>query len=185
MFIVDDVYLQGDLSQQDSLEHFNSHVISADNLVNGRPLAYYKDCNGATVDGASVGQLIVVNCTNVRIANLTVTDANLGIQTDFVDGLTITASTVSGNDFAGVWIWKASNVTVARSNVSFNAAGIRLTAVDHVDLVEKVLETNGYGLHVSLCQHLWVWTNEGVDSHWAGIAIDGARELPPGGKKVL
>ena len=184
-FIDDGVYLQGDLSQQDSLEHFNSHVISADNLVNGRPLAYYKDCNGATVDGASVGQLIVVNCTNVRIANLTVTDANLGIQTDFVDGLTITASTVSGNDFAGVWIWKASNVTVARSNVSFNAAGIALTAVDHVDLVENVLESNGYGIEVSLCQNVGLWTNEVVDSHWAGIAIDGSPYLHAEGNRVL
>ena len=61
------------------LSSFNSHNISVDNQVNGKPLYYYKDISNINVDNISVGQLILANCTNIAIKNLLIEHTDIGI----------------------------------------------------------------------------------------------------------
>ena len=62
---------QGITIRGDSPEQFDSNVITPDNMVNGRPLLFYKDCGGLDLDSIEVGELIVANCSQVSVTNLT------------------------------------------------------------------------------------------------------------------
>src|SRR6266581_4238130 len=62
---------QGITIRGDSSEQCDSNVITPDNMVNGRPLLFYKDCGGLDLDSIEVGELIVANCSQVSVTNLT------------------------------------------------------------------------------------------------------------------
>jgi len=44
----------------------SSHSIDVDNLVNGKPIRYFKEESGLVVDGLDIGQLIVVDSTTFQ-----------------------------------------------------------------------------------------------------------------------
>ena len=73
-FVNDGVYIKGNI-----LQHFNSHTILDDNIVNGKPLYYYKDSGGFIIDGIPVGQVILANCTNIDAKNLQINNVPAGI----------------------------------------------------------------------------------------------------------
>ncbi|NIN65975.1 MAG: hypothetical protein GTO63_15040, partial [Anaerolineae bacterium] len=92
-----------------SVLQYNSHAISHSNLVNGKPVYLYADCAGLNLDGMAMGQLIVANCTGVRVVNLHLVDTDVGIQMAFVDGAEITNNSFSYNWF-GVHITSSVNI---------------------------------------------------------------------------
>ncbi len=113
------VYLVGD-----SLLHFNSQTVTADNLVNGEPLLYYKDCPSLSLSAIAVGQLIVVNCRNVRAADLHIADTNAGILMAYVVGATIEGNNVSNNRL-GLAFAHSSDVTITANIIAQNDEGLR------------------------------------------------------------
>ena len=46
--------------------YWNTHTISNTNLVNGRPIYYWKNKNSGTIS-IQTGQIILASCTNVLI----------------------------------------------------------------------------------------------------------------------
>ena len=95
-----------------TVEHFRSHTIAPNNTVDGRPLVYHRDCNGLSVEGVTIGQLIVANCTGVRVAAQRVEGASRNaLQFAFVDGLNVTDNDVEGT----AWVFESNNVTIARN----------------------------------------------------------------------
>jgi len=89
------------------------------NLVSGQPLYYYTDCSGLTVDGVSVGQLIIANCRNVRVSNLQLSLSRYPLKVMFVNGATISDNTINGGAFIdGLLITHSSNLMVTGNSIS-------------------------------------------------------------------
>ena len=131
------------------LENYNSHAIE-NNTVNGKPVYYYKNQNGGTVP-SDAGQVILANCTNMRIAGFTFTNLSTAINLGFsayniiMDnhcygnriGIllvvsinnTIMKNNCSGNSEDGISLEASSNNTIADNNCSGNSKeGISLEA---------------------------------------------------------
>lgn len=102
-----------------TLPHFNSHLIPANNTVNGLPLRYYKDCAGLDVNGTAIGQLIVANCTAVRVTNLTLMDTDIALQISFADGAVLKGNRFLSN-FIGLDFRYTANATVVGNLVAEN-----------------------------------------------------------------
>jgi len=100
----------------DFLPQFNSHTL-VDNQVNGLPLYYHKDCSNLTVDRIPVGELIVANCTNVKVANLTITDTTVGIEMAFVDGGYLHDNNLARDPW-GMYLDHPSKLAIARNRFS-------------------------------------------------------------------
>src|SRR5438093_1481114 len=56
--------------------HFSSHVITSDNLAQGKPIRYYAGCVDQVIDATGAGQVLVADCDRVHISNLTAVDPN-------------------------------------------------------------------------------------------------------------
>lgn len=102
-----------------TLPFYNSHTIAADNTVNGYPLYFYKDCSALDIDGIPIGQLIVVNCTDVRASNLHITDTDVGIEMAFVENVSATSNTLS-NNVGGIGLLLSANFTISNNIMSSN-----------------------------------------------------------------
>jgi parallel beta-helix repeat protein len=122
-FVKDGVVIFGN-----QLIHFNTHVIPDDNLVNGQPLYYYKNASGIIINGIPVGELILANCTEFIIKNLTIINTDVGIEVAFSSNITITNNNISSNEWSGIFFDFSSNNSIISNIVSLNIGyGIQLS----------------------------------------------------------
>jgi len=96
-----------------------SHTISPDNLVNGKPIRYFKGESGLVVDGLGLGQLIVVESTDVTIRNVSANDTDVGLELMRVQRATVESSNFSG-DGQGLLLDNASDVVLTRDSAWFS-----------------------------------------------------------------
>ncbi len=116
-------------------EYFDSHAVSSDNLVNGKPVRYYSRCRGVGIDGVPVGQLILASCSGVQVANLDIANTDIGLQMDFVNDSVVTRSRFADSD-AGAVVRNSGNLTFSEDVVSSNAQyGLRIVHSRGISIV--------------------------------------------------
>lgn len=139
--------------------------IVMDNTVNGKPLVYISDESDEAIDG-DVGQILLVNCTNITIQDKEIATTTVGIQlvgcTDcLIEKVMITGSlfgiclngkqnTITGNTIIqnhdGVVVSGDRN-TVSANMVSSNDVGINLQDSTTLNILrDNKITANGYGL---------------------------------------
>lgn len=98
------------------------------NTVNAKPLVYWNATSGALLDGAPVGQLIAINCTNVSLRNLTIQGVYRGVDISYTDGVDLSGLRLSDIEDKAVRVTDAANVTIASSVVERADFGVFIEA---------------------------------------------------------
>ena len=172
----------------DAREHYTSHNVTPDNLVNGLPLRYCRNASGFGLDGQPTGQLIVVNSSDVDVRNVTISGTDTAISMSYVDRAALTNNTISGNQGDGVLVSRVlglevtsnafsdnggTGIAVADSDgllvrgngVSRNAlGGVTLTATANASVVANVLVSNlGSAVSMSSSSNVSVFGNSFID----------------------
>jgi nitrous oxidase accessory protein NosD len=97
----------------------NTYTIRPDNTVNGKPLYYYNGCKSrVTLDQVPVGQVIIVNCSNVRLTNLKITNTDVGITMIGVKHALVENVNASSNHYQGISLASSSDVTIKNVDIS-------------------------------------------------------------------
>lgn len=149
----------------------SSYTITPDNLVNGKPLYYYKDCSNLDVDGIPVGQLIVANCTNVRAANLEIEDTEAGIELLFVVEAVLTSNRLVNNHY-GTWLMLTANVTATGNNFSSNGdAGVSLFVVGNALFTDNRISNNGNGTSLFIAGNV-SFTRNDISNNGVGMRAE-------------
>jgi len=153
-FLNDGVFIEGGLS------HFNSHYIPTNNIVNGKPLYYYKDCSGIDIDGLQVGQLIFANCTGINIKNLQINNTDAGIEIAHSRNINIINNNVTNNRVS-VFLYTSKNINITNNNVSNNEYGIYLksSSSNNIIIDNNVLSNSNYGIY------LWSSSNNNITNN--------------------
>ncbi|ODS37806.1 MAG: hypothetical protein A7315_03665 [Candidatus Altiarchaeales archaeon WOR_SM1_79] len=113
-FINNGVFIEGS-----QVSHYNKHTILINNLVNNKPLYYYKDCSNINVEGIPIGQLIFANCTDIDVKNLKISNTDVGIEVAYSTNINITRNNISNNKY-GIYIDSSSNNLVYHNNITGN-----------------------------------------------------------------
>jgi parallel beta-helix repeat protein len=98
-------------------EHYQNAV--GDNTVNGKPLVYLEDASDYTVEDA--GQVILVNCTNITVDNLDLSNTSVGIELWKTEDSKVLNNTVSNNSNTGIILSDSSNNTITGNTISNNS----------------------------------------------------------------
>jgi len=88
------------------------------NTVNGKLLVYLVDTSDTEVTDA--GQVILVNCSNVTVEDMDLSNTCVGIELCKTNDSIISNNTVSNNNMYGILLWDSSNSTITGNNVSNN-----------------------------------------------------------------
>ncbi len=149
-----------------AFETYDYHLITDDNLVNGKPILQVMDCSDVEIEGGEVGQLFVVNASNVSISGLdvagawvgmtvaycldvdiqgcTIADNQIGLKLVMVENVTAHHNWFAGND-QHVWLEYA----LASFNLSYPGGGNYWSDYSGVDLYhgpdQDVLGPDGFG----------------------------------------
>ena len=138
----------------------SSHSIDVDNLVNGKPIRYFKEESGLVVDGLDIGQLIVVDSTDVSIENVSTDHADVGLELANVQGASIRDSNFSYND-RGVFVTNSSDIVFAHDSVWF-------TNQTYLPSVPA----RGSGVHVASSRNVTVSLSDLSRNEGAALFVD-------------
>ncbi len=102
----------------------SSNIITTDNLVEGRPIYYFEQCSGTSINGVPVGELLVVNCSNFQASNLSFD----GTAYEDIVMFSVHGGSVTNSDLhaavLGLFAWNSDHVTVSGNNVT-SGSGIQ------------------------------------------------------------
>jgi parallel beta-helix repeat protein len=150
------------------LSHYNTQEIPENNILNGKPVYYRKNCSGLNIDGTSLGQLILANCTDALVRNLQISNAYVGIEVAYSSGVNITQNTLSdtwsgiyfygasGNEISsnqitsspyGMYVWRSSN-NISGNNISHNGRGIYVYHSYFNNITENDFWNNSEGVEI-------------------------------------
>jgi len=87
------------------------------NTINGKPLAYLEDTSNYTIQDA--GQVVLVNCTNVTVENLNLSNASIGMELWGTNDCKIVNNRVSNNRY-GIYMVNSSNNTLQNNTADSN-----------------------------------------------------------------
>lgn len=107
------IYIDGS-----SKEHWNTHIIASSNTVIGKPVRYMKNSTGGILD-SEAGQLIVANCSRLRVENLDVSGVHAAFQIGFSENLSIARNHVH-NNYWGIAIYTTNWSTITQNTVHDN-----------------------------------------------------------------
>jgi len=97
--------------------------VDSSNTVNGKPLYLISNTVNATIPN-DAGQVILANCSNVRVDSVDISNATIGIILTSSSNITISNSTIKSNSISGICIdWSRDNRIVG-NNISRNGVGV-------------------------------------------------------------
>lgn len=140
------LYIDGPL-----VKHFNTHEISTNNTVSGKPIRYFKDCSNLALDGSVAVQVIVANCSEIALANLSISGTEVAVELAFVRNAVVSSSILSQTWF-GIYETLSWNITyqdVAISRASYKAAWVRYSNDTTFSECNILSSTNGIGFSYS------------------------------------
>ena len=147
-----------------TMEEWKSHTI-INNLVNGRPLRYYKNKEDVKVP-KDTGQLIIANCTNFTVKNL-----SASIQVGCSQVITISENTITQNYHKeAIGLWCSSNILVTDNTVCNNGFGIRLEYSTNTSIKNNTLYDNSLGITLSSALNNTIYNNMISRCGW-GVGI--------------
>lgn len=115
----------------------------SENRVNGKPLVYLERIVGGEVRDA--GQVVLVRCQGVKVANLSISRASVGVLLYESSGSTVEGSNLSRNNW-GLMLHTSHNNTVRGNWVEGNDVGVYLYESSGNRVAGNVLLRNGLGL---------------------------------------
>ena len=166
----------------DYLSQWNTHSISSNNSVNGKPFYYFKNINDVKIP-SSAGQIILANCTNIIIQNQKIENTSVGISLAFSSNNMLKNNNCS-NNYGGIYLFRSSNNSLINNTFISNKYCSSCLYHDHSSgygiksrhskdnlLENNYNQKNSYGIDLDYSDsHLIV--NNTCSNGYIGISID-------------
>ena len=118
------------------------------NTVNGKPLAYLEDISDSTITDA--GQVVLVNCSNITVKNLDLSNTCMGIELFGTNNCKIVNNIMNSNTWNGIALFSnSSNNTISNNTMSGNYRGICSTGSSNNIIKNNNILNNYYGIEHS------------------------------------
>ena len=151
-FEFDGLYIWGD-----NLAHWVNHTISG-NTVNGEPLAFYKHQTGMKIS-TTVGQVVLANCSWMKVENQDLSNCSLGILTGFSNNITYSNNSCNDN-YYGIFLSQSRDCQIINNTCINNENyGIRLRVSNGLILEQNTAVNNSYGIYGFVCNDLFIKNN--------------------------
>ena len=150
-----------------TLGQWNTHVVDTSNTVNGTPLHYWEDIVGGKVP-PDAGQVILANCTDVVVENQNLTSASIGIQVAFSANITIANSTISSNNYFGMFVLGSIDNTITNNSISLNPRfGIYVDGYGNNTINGNVIVKSDYGVYLDYAGENAIFNNSISENRYA------------------
>ena len=138
--------------------YYSHQNMVTNNKVNGKPLVYLENISSYMIADTDVGQLILVNCTNVTAKNLTLSETTVGIELCRTSNTTLMNNNIDSNIF-GILLYDSSqDNTISNCNIYNNTASIRFDDYCNDNMIyNSNISSNGMGIQTILSHNNTVY----------------------------
>ncbi len=160
--------ITGNVFVNDGLSVYSSYQNTVEeNTVNAKPLVYLEDVSDYKVEDA--GQVIIVNCNNITIENLDLSNTSGGVGLLKTRNSKISNNTVCNNNGGGIRLYYSSNNSITGNNVCNNREGIILSSSCNNNITgNNVSNNNGPGIRLSDFSNNNIITGSNVSKNYYG-----------------
>ena len=136
----------------DGLIVMNSyHNVITNNSVNGKPLIYLEEESDIIIGNTDdVGQVVLVNCTNITIHNQHLSDTSAGIELWGTHHCLITSNIISNNS-VGIYLRYSDSNTIKGNTISSTVSwdGISIWECSNNTIINNTISSsNWYGIYL-------------------------------------
>ena len=161
------LYLLGD-----KIEEWNTHTITTNNTVNGKPIYYWTNKSGGAIPSGA-GQVILVNCTNVIVENQNLSNVDVSIELIHSNNNILKNNICNSNTLLGIYVFNSTLNNITNNTCSnINGYGIQLIISRFNVIINNTCNSNnviGITLENSDSNIL---INNNCSNNWRGIGID-------------
>lgn len=150
--------------------HESYKNIVENNIVNGKPLVYLEDASDIAITDADAGQVILVNCNNITIERLNLSNTDVGIELWKTNNSKITNNIISNLD-NGLYLYHSSNNNITNNKASNNSHGIGLYYSSNNSLTNNVASNNWAGIDLFSSSYNTVINNTVISNDNIGISL--------------
>jgi parallel beta-helix repeat protein len=156
------------------VQEWNTHTIDTSNVVNGRPVIYWKNVVGGIVP-ENVSQVILANCTDVVVENQNVSYGSVGVSLGFSNRIVVANNSASYPKW-GIMLQYTTNSTVKNNSFSGkNFLGIRLWGSESNAVVNNTLSSEaqgGAGTFIQMYSKNNLILNNEISDYSYGVMLD-------------
>jgi parallel beta-helix repeat protein len=118
------------------------------NLINGKPLTYLENKSNLILDGINTGEIILINCSNIKIQNTVISNSTYGIELVNSDNCIISDNTLTNNRYYGLLLTEDSdNNKIENNDIVENYNGIFIGDYATYDCEENEVVKNNIALN--------------------------------------
>lgn len=168
----ENIMIKCSLTMSGTLKQLNSHNISTSNLVNGKPLYYYKNEVNLKPDNfMDAGQVILVNCNSSIITNLVIFSIDTAISMYYCNNNTISGN-IANNNYCGLELYSCVRNIVSGNVVNYNHNyGIKLWDCHNNTILRNTADNNYIGLNLYYCDDITISGNMVYNNSYRGINL--------------
>jgi parallel beta-helix repeat protein len=149
----------------------------SDNYVNGKPLIYRQNQIGGSITGPA-GQIVLLNCSNLIIADYIIENCTIGIHLVHCDNCTIENNISTNQSIAGIDISYSDHNTLRNNTCNYEAGyggvngGVLLFGQCHYNLItNNTCQGNEKGIRIHDSTRNQIIDNTFADNYY-GIDLD-------------
>ncbi len=113
------------------------------NTVNGKPLVYLEDETDYVISSDEVGQIILVNCSNITAKNFELSKTTVGIELWKTNNSKIINNNIHSNNNDGVYLNDSNGNIISGNTISNNDDGIYLCGSRNNDIRDNIFVNDG------------------------------------------
>ena len=102
-----------------NLEFWNTHNIDLSNLVDDKPVYYWRDQTSGTIP-MGAGEVILANCTNIIVQYQNLSFGSVGILLGFSDNSVINNNTCYSNNYYGLYLFNSIKNNIYHNHIITN-----------------------------------------------------------------
>jgi parallel beta-helix repeat protein len=127
----------------------NTHLIDNSNTANGKPVYYMKNITSGTIP-IDAGQVLLANCTEVKVTNLNISGTGKAIQLLWSDNNTIENNQFHSNKFVGVELVVSCNNNSILNNTIIDGhnRGAWIDQSNYNIVRNNTIENNNWGITI-------------------------------------
>jgi len=133
------------------LSTYRFDEIDSASTVDGKPIALHVNETDVVVD-PTAGQVILYNCTNVRISNVTTNGTRRPISIEYCDGVLFENLDIL-NSYDSIVSWNCRNMTIKDSSFEYSVfsttESVRIRNVENLTIDNVIIKGKGDGLSIS------------------------------------
>jgi parallel beta-helix repeat protein len=128
------------------------------NTVNGKPLVYLEGVSNYTV--VEAGQVVLIKCKNIRVENLNLSAATIGVQLFETNNTIIIRNNITNNRIDGICLYNSSNNIIIGNNIMNNRFGIVLFSSSNNSVYHNNFINNTTQASLFLAGYANFWDND-------------------------